>query len=114
MMCVAGRLMNAELAAFDKVLSTPQRPLLAILGGAKVTDKIKLIEVCSNLGLDPLAQRLKCADFSIPLICSHLSSVTTLCCAEPARQSGCNDYRRWNGLHLSQGAVWHGHRWLLV
>ncbi|HMW55160.1 MAG: phosphoglycerate kinase [Candidatus Accumulibacter phosphatis] len=39
----AGYLMNKELAAFSAVLETPQRPLLAILGGAKVADKIQLI-----------------------------------------------------------------------
>jgi phosphoglycerate kinase len=36
----SGYLMNKELAA---VLESPQRPLLAILGGAKVADKIQLI-----------------------------------------------------------------------
>jgi phosphoglycerate kinase len=39
----AGFLMEAELNAFGKVLETPQRPLLAILGGAKIADKIPLI-----------------------------------------------------------------------
>src|SRR5581483_2190021 len=39
----AGFLMEAELIAFRKVLETPQRPLLAILGGAKIADKIPLI-----------------------------------------------------------------------
>jgi 3-phosphoglycerate kinase len=56
--CVAGRLMDAELAAFDKVLSTPRRPLLAILGGAKITDKIKLIEVCSRLAVREMEMRI--------------------------------------------------------
>ncbi|MDR1760201.1 MAG: phosphoglycerate kinase [Fibrobacter sp.] len=39
----AGFLMNKELQAFDKVLHNPARPFLAILGGAKVADKIQLI-----------------------------------------------------------------------
>jgi phosphoglycerate kinase len=39
----AGFLMEAELKAFDAVLNNPQRPLLAILGGAKIADKIPLI-----------------------------------------------------------------------
>lgn len=39
----AGFLMEAELKAFDKVLNAPERPLLAILGGAKIADKIPLI-----------------------------------------------------------------------
>lgn len=38
-----GFLMKKELDYFAKVLESPKRPLLAILGGAKVSDKIKLI-----------------------------------------------------------------------
>ncbi len=40
---VAGFLMQKELDAFSAVLDTPKRPLLAILGGAKIADKIPLI-----------------------------------------------------------------------
>ncbi len=39
----AGLLMEKELQAFAAVLEHPQRPLLAILGGAKIADKIPLI-----------------------------------------------------------------------
>jgi phosphoglycerate kinase len=39
----AGFLMEAELNAFAAVLDHPNRPLLAILGGAKIADKIPLI-----------------------------------------------------------------------
>eukprot|EP00441_Pelagodinium_beii_P039778 CAMPEP_0197647484 /NCGR_PEP_ID=MMETSP1338-20131121/25507_1 /TAXON_ID=43686 ORGANISM="Pelagodinium beii, Strain RCC1491" /NCGR_SAMPLE_ID=MMETSP1338 /ASSEMBLY_ACC=CAM_ASM_000754 /LENGTH=417 /DNA_ID=CAMNT_0043221295 /DNA_START=68 /DNA_END=1321 /DNA_ORIENTATION=+ len=39
----AGDLMGKELSAFAKVLDTPATPVLAILGGAKVSDKIQLI-----------------------------------------------------------------------
>merc|ERR1712113_505677 len=39
----AGGLMSKELDAFAKVLDNPAKPVLAILGGAKVTDKIQLI-----------------------------------------------------------------------
>lgn len=39
----AGFLMEAELKAFAAVLENPKRPLLAILGGAKIADKIPLI-----------------------------------------------------------------------
>jgi len=39
----AGYLMKKELDAFAAVLDSPKRPLLAILGGAKVADKIQLI-----------------------------------------------------------------------
>jgi len=40
---VAGFLMKKELDYFAKALESPERPFLAILGGAKVSDKIKLI-----------------------------------------------------------------------
>ena len=40
---VAGFLMQKELEAFAAVLNNPKRPLLAILGGAKIADKIPLI-----------------------------------------------------------------------
>jgi phosphoglycerate kinase len=40
----AGRLMQAELEALGKALETPERPLAAIVGGAKVSTKIELLE----------------------------------------------------------------------
>ena len=39
----AGFLLKKELDAFAQVLDHPKRPLLAVLGGAKVADKIQLI-----------------------------------------------------------------------
>ncbi|XP_014287903.1 phosphoglycerate kinase isoform X1 [Halyomorpha halys] len=40
----AGFLLKKELQYFSKALGNPERPFLAILGGAKVADKILLIE----------------------------------------------------------------------
>jgi phosphoglycerate kinase len=40
---VAGLLMQAELSHLGQLLATPDRPYVAILGGAKVSDKIGLI-----------------------------------------------------------------------
>eukprot|EP00287_Rhodomonas_sp_CCMP768_P014683 CAMPEP_0196758012 /NCGR_PEP_ID=MMETSP1091-20130531/103956_1 /TAXON_ID=302021 /ORGANISM="Rhodomonas sp., Strain CCMP768" /LENGTH=418 /DNA_ID=CAMNT_0042106809 /DNA_START=47 /DNA_END=1303 /DNA_ORIENTATION=- len=40
----AGFLVAKELDAFGKVLESPTKPVLAILGGAKVSDKIQLIK----------------------------------------------------------------------
>ncbi len=40
----AGLLMNKELKYFGQALTNPPAPFLAILGGAKVADKIQLIE----------------------------------------------------------------------
>jgi phosphoglycerate kinase len=39
----AGRAMETELAAFQRVLEAPQRPLAAIVGGAKVSTKLALL-----------------------------------------------------------------------
>ncbi len=39
----AGRLMQAELEALDKALGQPARPVVAIVGGAKVSTKLELI-----------------------------------------------------------------------
>jgi phosphoglycerate kinase len=39
----AGFLLKKELDAFAQVLDNPKRPLLAIMGGAKIADKIQLI-----------------------------------------------------------------------
>jgi phosphoglycerate kinase len=40
----AGLLMQQELAALGRILTAPERPLVAILGGAKVSDKLALVE----------------------------------------------------------------------
>jgi phosphoglycerate kinase len=39
----AGRLMQAELEALDAALSNPVRPVMAIVGGAKVSTKLELL-----------------------------------------------------------------------
>lgn len=39
-----GKLLEAEVAAFSQVLSEPARPLAAILGGAKVSDKLTVVD----------------------------------------------------------------------
>src|SRR5665213_1820419 len=39
----AGRTLQAELEAFEKVLDKPKRPLAAIVGGAKISTKLDLL-----------------------------------------------------------------------
>ena len=39
----AGRLMQGELEALDKALQAPERPVIAIVGGAKVSTKLALL-----------------------------------------------------------------------
>ena len=40
---LAGRLMEAELQALEKALSAPERPVVAVVGGAKISTKIDLL-----------------------------------------------------------------------
>ena len=50
---VVGSLVEKEIKYLDGVISNPDRPFVAILGGAKVSDKIKVIEnligVCDHI-----------------------------------------------------------------
>ncbi len=46
--CCAGRLMQAELSALEAALSKPERPVGAVVGGAKVSTKIALLENLVN------------------------------------------------------------------
>ena len=49
----AGLLMEKEIAFLGRVLSDPERPLVAILGGAKISDKLPVIQ-----NLLPLVDKL--------------------------------------------------------
>ncbi|KAF0155149.1 MAG: phosphoglycerate kinase [Syntrophaceae bacterium] len=42
--CAAGFLLKNEIEYFNKAMGNPARPLVAIIGGAKVSDKIKVLE----------------------------------------------------------------------
>src|SRR5437016_1170234 len=50
----AGLLMQKELEYLGRVLENPARPFVAILGGAKVSDKIPVIEALINRKVDKL------------------------------------------------------------
>jgi phosphoglycerate kinase len=45
----AGFLLQKELAALGKVVSSPEKPFVAVLGGAKVSDKIEVVEALLGL-----------------------------------------------------------------
>lgn len=52
--CVAGLLMEKELEFLGKALNNPDRPFVAILGGAKVSDKIPVIKSLIERKVDKL------------------------------------------------------------
>ena len=60
----SGFLLKKELAYFNKALNNPPRPFLAILGGAKVADKIQLI----NNMLDKVDELIICGGMAFTFL----------------------------------------------
>src|SRR5262249_60279739 len=53
---VAGLLLQRELEALGRIFEKPERPVAAVLGGAKVSDKLPLLQpLPSPLPLVPIA-----------------------------------------------------------
>ena len=87
----AGFLMKKELEYFAKALENPERPFLAILGGAKVADKLQLI--------DNMLDKVRNSYISYkgsPLMSLNVGQLI--------------DHLWWNGLHLQEGSGQHEHR----
>ena len=79
----AGFLVKKELDFFSKALENPQRPFLAILGGAKVSDKIKLIDNLLDL-VDEMIIGGGMA-FTFKKVCNSVSIGTSLYDEEGAK-----------------------------
>jgi len=84
---VAGLLMDKELQVLDTLLSFPTHPFTAILGGAKVSDKIETLKNLTELadtiiiGGGAAATFLKSAGYSIgksPIEEAHISSAADM------------------------------------
>ena len=60
----SGFLLKKELTYFNKALNNPPRPFLAILGGAKVADKIQLI----NNMLDKVDELIICGGMAFTFL----------------------------------------------
>jgi phosphoglycerate kinase len=92
----AGRSMQAELDALGKALGSPQRPVVAIVGGAKVSSKIDLLEnlvgrvdglvIGGGMANTFLAAQGKAVGKSL---CEHDLADTALRILAAAEKSGC-------------------------
>jgi phosphoglycerate kinase len=49
-----GRLMEGEIRALNEVLTNPKKPLVFVLGGAKVKDSLKIIQKALDGGVDKI------------------------------------------------------------
>jgi phosphoglycerate kinase len=74
----AGRLLEREVAELTRVLEDPARPLVAVLGGAKVSDKIAVIERFREVADKILIGGAMC----FPFFAAHGHSVGASLCAD--------------------------------
>lgn len=92
----AGRAMEAELDALVKALEAPQRPVIAVVGGAKVSSKIDLLENLVTkvdalvIGGGMANTFLHATDFAIgKSLCEHDLAPTAQKILAKAREAGC-------------------------
>jgi phosphoglycerate kinase len=81
----AGLLLEREVAALTRVLESPERPLVAVLGGAKVSDKLAVIERFMDLADTILIGGAMC----FPFLSAQGHTVgASLCAAEDVELAG--------------------------
>jgi len=92
----AGRLMQGELQALESALSTPERPVLAVVGGAKVSTKLdllsNLVEKVDMLVIGGGMANTFLAAQGIDVgksLCEHDMTETAKAIAEKAVETGC-------------------------
>ena len=92
----AGRLMQAELTALESALGTPQRPVVAVVGGAKVSSKLdllsNLIEKVDHLVIGGGMANTFLAAQGLGVgtsLCEHDLADTARAIMEKARATGC-------------------------
>ncbi|MFZ7090440.1 phosphoglycerate kinase [Primorskyibacter sp. 2E233] len=92
----AGRLMQAELSALESALSAPERPVLAVVGGAKVSTKLdllgNLVEKVDMLVIGGGMANTFLAAQGIDVgksLCEHDMAPTALEILEKAKAAGC-------------------------
>lgn len=91
----AGRLMEAELLALEKALENPARPVTAIVGGAKISTKIDL--------LNNLVQRIDCLVLGGGMANTFLSAL-----GNPVGKSLCERDMKEQALAIIDTANKHG------
>ncbi|WP_380052792.1 phosphoglycerate kinase [Falsihalocynthiibacter sp. SS001] len=93
----AGRLMEAELSALEGALTTPKRPVMAVVGGAKVSTKLELlgnlVAKVDNLVIGGGMANTFLAAQGIAIgrsLAEHDMTTTALEILEKAEAAGCN------------------------
>jgi phosphoglycerate kinase len=75
---VAGRLLEREVATLTKILKDPPRPLVAVIGGAKVADKIGVIDRFLDVANVVIIGGAMC----FPFLCAQGHGVGESLCSE--------------------------------
>jgi phosphoglycerate kinase len=76
--CAAGRLLEREVSTLTRILENPERPLVAVIGGAKVADKIGVIDRFLQLADVVMIGGAMC----FPFLCAQGHTVGESLCGE--------------------------------